>query len=382
MKKIIALTTVLGLYCCFGAKKASAWSSVTHEDITKKALALLEKEKKLRPVSFYREWHNEILAGCTEPDKENDIDKGLGTHYYACANAKGKELKETNGYYKNRLGKLSKSARTMFEENYTCAVSLYKSGDATNGMRVLGRAIHFLSDMGCTVHVCNMKYLDKPNNVHFAFEKHVTNSCTKHTAEIFDKRLPKYFEKDNMGEALNKLIKYAAKFTDTISHLDPRAFDDVAQNTLPVTQQNVMALLLKFYDDCTNDKGNYITDQKLYSFKNEVSGLVLTVTTKGLMLEKPDKESEQKIMVCLSDNGTFGLKTADGGYVSANCKGYDYLKLDGKPAQFRAAALGKRRFRISTEQSGFEKVLANGKGGSLTSTDFDPENSAQIWILN
>ena len=78
-----------------------------------------------------------------------------------------------------------------------------------------------------------MKYQDKANNVHYAFEKHVSTTCTRHTADSFDKRLLKYYGKDNFGEASNKLVKYAGKFVDTISHLDPRAFDDVAKNTLP-----------------------------------------------------------------------------------------------------------------------------------------------------
>lgn len=297
-------------------------------------------------------------------------------------NALGKELPETNGYYRNRFGDLAVSARTCLEENYTAAVSLYKSGDIKNAMRVLGRAAHFISDMGCTVHVANMKYQDKANNVHYAFEKHVSTTCTRHTADSFDKRLLKYYGKDNFGEAANKLVKYAGKFVDTISHLDPRAFDDVAKNTLPVTQQNVTALLLKFYDDCTSDAGNYILDGKAYTFKNEISGLVLTVTPKGLQLEKPDKELEQKLTVCLTEDGTFGLKISDGGYVNASCKGYDYLKIDGKPVQFRVTALGKRRFRISTESTGYVKVLANSKGGKLSFADLEPENSAQIWILN
>ena len=176
--------------------------------------------------------------------------------------------------------------------------------------------------------------------------------------------------------------KSAGKFVDTISHLDPRAFDDVAKNTLPVTQQNVTALLLKFYNDCTSDAGNYILDGKAYTFKNEISGLVLTVTPKGLQLEKPDKELEQKLTVCLTEDGTFGLKIGDGGYVNASCKGYDYLKIDGKPVQFRVTALGKRRFRISTESTDYVKVLANSKGGKLSFADLEPENSAQIWILN
>ena len=64
--------------------------------------------------------------------------------------------------------------------------------------------------------------------------------------------------------------------------LDPRAFDDVAKNTLPVTQQNVTALLLKFYDDCTSDAGNYILDGKAYTIqKRDNQVLYSLVTPKG-----------------------------------------------------------------------------------------------------
>lgn len=365
-----------------GIKKVSAWSGDTHKDIMKKALSLLEKEKKVRPTAFYKEWHEELLEGCIAPDKKDDMDKGAGMHYYSSVNSKGKELPEIKGYFKNRLGELAPSARTLFSANYTSAVSLYKSGNISSAMVCLGRAIHFVSDMGCTVHVSNIKYQDKANNVHYAFEKHVNTTCTKHTAQSFDKRLIKYYENDCLGEAFNRLVKYAGKFVDTILHLDPRAFDDVAQNTLPVTQQNVMAVLMKFYDDCTNDKGNYIIDQKQYTFKNEATGLILTVTSKGLSLEKPNKNLEQKLQIILRDEGTAGLKIADGGFVNSSCKGYDYLKIDGKPAQFRFTALGKKRFRISLENSGYAKVLANSKGGSISVTDFEPENSLQVWILN
>lgn len=365
-----------------GIKKAYAWSGGTHEDIMKKALSLLENEKKVRPAAFYKDWHKELMEGCVAPDEKGDMDKGAGMHYYSSVNPKGKELPEVKGYFKNRLGDFAPSARTLFEANYTAAVSLYKSGNLSAAMVCLGRAIHFVSDMGCTVHVSNIKYQDKANNIHYAFEKHVNTTCTKHTAQSYDKRLSKYYEKDSLGEAFNKLVKYAGKFVDTISHLDPRAFDDVARNTLPVTQQNVMAVLLKFYDDCTNDKGNYIVDKKQYTLKNEATGLILTVTPKGLSLEKPDKELEQKLQIILRDEGTAGLKIADGGFVNGSCKGYDYLKIDGKPAQFRFTALGKKRFRISLESGGYVKVLANSKGGSIAVTDFEPENPLQVWILN
>ena len=92
MKKI--LTAAVALAVCYRLRpiKAYAWSGTTHEDIVKKSLALLEKEKKQKQVTFYKDYHSEILKGCTQPDEENDMDKGHGKHYYSCVNPKGKEL--------------------------------------------------------------------------------------------------------------------------------------------------------------------------------------------------------------------------------------------------------------------------------------------------
>ena len=80
MKKI--LTAAVALAVCYRLRpiKAYAWSGTTHEDIVKKSLALLEKEKKQKQVTFYKDYHSEILKGCTQPDEENDMDKGHGKH--------------------------------------------------------------------------------------------------------------------------------------------------------------------------------------------------------------------------------------------------------------------------------------------------------------
>ncbi len=381
MKKIIAFTAAIALYATLGAKKADAWGSNAHKDITVKALKLLEKEKKGRIAAFYQNWHEQILKGCVEPDAKGDLDKGAGRHYYSCVNPKGKELSQTYGYYQNRLGKFLRSARTLLEENYTAALSYYKSGNTEEAMHYLGRAIHFVEDMGCTVHVSNMHYLPKAHNPHYAFEKHIDTTCTKHTAESYDKRLNKVYEKDGFGDASNKLVNYAGKFVETVALLDPRAFDDVAKNTLPVTQQNVMALLMRFYNDCSSDNGNFIVDGRAYTFINEASGLVITVTPKGLVIDEADKDKEQKIAVSLQEGGTFALKIKDGGFVNAKCNGYDYLKIGAKPALFRAAAYGKRKFRIAVGSADFEKVLENTQGGKLSISKFEPGNAAQVWIL-
>ncbi|MBQ8967918.1 zinc dependent phospholipase C family protein [Ruminococcus sp.] len=380
-KELFLIGAAAAVYSRARVKTAYAWSADVHRHLALKALELLEKEKKVRPAAFFKDWHTEISEGALQPDKMGDMDKGSGKHYYACMNAKGKELDETKGFYRNRLGNFLPSARTLFRANYTAAVSLYKSGKTAEAMTCLGRAIHFVSDMGCTPHVANMASGIKASNVHNAFEKQINNSYANFTASSFDKRLTKYYEKADPGEAFNKLVKYAGKFVETILHLDPRAFDDTAKNTLPVTEQHVMAVLLKFYNDCTADNGNFLCNDKQYCFKNEGSGLVITVTPRGLAVDELSKDKEQKMLVKLSELGTFGLKVADGGYVNKKCSGYDYLKIDGKAAQFRAEALGNRRFIITTEESGYEKVLAP-KGGKLASVAYEPENPAMVWVIN
>ncbi len=317
-----------------------------------------------------------------EPDKKDDIDKGPGKHYYSCVNAKGRELEEYKGYYKNRPGELSPSARTLYRANYTAALSYYKSGDTEKAMVSLGRALHFVSDIGCTPHVANMKHQEKASNVHYAFEKHINTTYSKHSAQSFDKRLLKYYEKDDPADGFNKLSRYAGRFVEDILHLDPRAFDDTAKNTLPYTQQNVMAVLLKFYDDCNRDKGNFLTDGKLCTFRNEATGLILTVTKKGLTLEEPDKELEQKLKICLKNNGCFALETAESGYVNASMKGYEQMKDSSKAALFRAEALGNRRFLITNQASGFVKVICNSKNAKVGLTDLEPDDKLQVWIIN
>ena len=377
MKKIVTFTSLLALYCLFGAKKVSAWSGVTHEDIVSKALALLEKENKCKTVAFYKEYTAELLKGCTQPDSRGDVDKGSGLHYYSCVNPDGKQLADAGGYYRNRLKKISRSARTLMEENYTGAVSLYKSGDRKNAMRVFGRAVHFLSDMGCTVHVSNMKFSIKPKNIHHAFEKRIATTGSKFSAEKFDKRLLKCYDSNSFETATNKLVRTASKYVDIIKSLDPRDFDHTAEEMLPIIQQNVMALMLKFYNDCQCDNENYILDQKLYSFKNLASGMMITAGEKGISLAKPDKKTEQCFKISLLSNGNFSLKTKDGQFVSKKFS----LTSSGKPQIFRVSAMGSRQFRVTSDVDGYTKVLACTRQGKLAFTEFEPNNPAQIWVI-
>ncbi len=382
MKKVLAIAGAAAVCCKLGTIRCHAWGGVTHRDIVKKALALLDKEKKQKVSAFFKAYYKQLESGCTAPDSGEDVDCGAGMHYYSCSNPRGKELAQTNGYYKDRLGRFLPSARTLFEQNYTSAVSLYKAGKKAEGMTCFARAAHFVSDMGCPVHVSNIRCIDRRGNIHYAFEKHAKTTCEVYSAETFDRRLSKLYEKDSFQDALNKLVSFSAKYVKMVRSLDPLQFDDIESNTLIFTQQNVMALMVRYYNDCTNDNGNYISDNKTCAFKSVFSGLSLTVTGKGLRLEEINKDLEQKIKVCWNDDGSFCLKTADGNLVANNLKGYVKPDSEHEPAKFRAICTGKRQFILTVGSKDFKRVLSCSSSGKLVITKFDPRSRAFNWIIN
>lgn len=382
MKKILAIVGAAAVCCKLGNIRCYAWEDVTHIDILKKALKLLEIEKKQKIATFYNKYYKQLESGCTAPDESGDIDHGAGMHYYSCCDPNGKKLLQTNGYYKDRLGRFLPSARTLFEQNYTSAVSLYKSGKKSEAMTCFARAIHFISDMGCPVHVANIRYFEKKGNIHYEFERHAKAACSVYTAQTSDRRLSKYYEKDTFQDALNKLVNYSAKFVKSVRSLDPLKLEDIESETLIHTQQNVMALMVRFYNDCMTDNGYYINGSKASSFKSEYSGLFLTVTDKGLTLSEKNKDLQQKLTVSWNDDGSFCLKATDDRLVAKSLKGL--VKSDAKqePAKFRAICTGKRRFMITVGSKDYKMILDCSKSGKLTMSKLDPKKPTYHWIIN
>ena len=84
MKKVLAYAGAAALCLKLSTVKAQAWCGVTHRDIMKKSLALLDKEKKQKVSSFFKDYAKELEDGCTAPDSSGDIDHGAGMHYYSC----------------------------------------------------------------------------------------------------------------------------------------------------------------------------------------------------------------------------------------------------------------------------------------------------------
>lgn len=381
MNKLVIYGGKRKIYTYFGITTGYSWSGSTHEDIVKKSLELLKKENKNCEVDFYKNWHNQIIKGCTQPDGSFDMDKGSGMHYYSCLNPQGGKLPAIASYYRNRHGKFRQSARTLFEDNYTSAVSLYKSGNYSQGMLFLGRAVHFIADIGCTVHTSNSRYFYRFNNIHYSYEKFIGNSYKNYTADGYDDGLTKYYQMDNVGEAINKLAKFSSKYITLLSNRDVKSFDEAAQNTLSVTQQHCMAVLLKFYRDCCADYGNFVVDGQAYLLKNEISGLYLTKNDMRIHLDRRNNALEQKFQINLLDNGLITINNQKKEFIKKNFKFLDKIANYSDAAQFRISAVGRRQFVISSQSSGFEKVLTGKDGCKVSFCKFLPGNKAQIWNL-
>ncbi|MBO5561151.1 MAG: zinc dependent phospholipase C family protein [Firmicutes bacterium] len=377
MKKLLIITSALAIGVKLKPMHAYAWYGKTHKDITSKALKLLEKQSDKKYYEFYISHKETLLTACAEPDNKGDIDKGSGMHYYCAADKKGRELADNNGYYRNRLKKYNRSARTMLEENYTMALSLYKSGNKDKAMHMLGRALHFIEDIGCVVHSSGIRYSPRANNPHSAFERYAQKKFSSvNEPESIDKRIKECCEQ-GLDKAANRLARYSSKYTADVRTVKEEAFDRICVNTMPTAHQYAAVVLIRFYNDSARDNGNFVTDSTRYSIKNEAALGIMTADSKKAKLSFNTKEKPQGFTAVLNDDGSFRLKADDERFIG---KGFKLTKT--KPLTFRAGALGKRRFRITAEINKYKKVLTLNSRGELALRRFSPEDKAAVWIIN
>lgn len=267
---------------------ASAWKGSTHVVIVDEAIDILKNDNKTAVYDFYQIYENALKVYCKRPDADNDIDKGgtfEGAHYYNVRDKDGNTLASSSvgAYYKNRDGNYAKSARTMFEENYTMAVCQYRSGYYAQAMESLGRATHMLSDIGCTPHTTSLKTSAIFSSIHSKFEEEVLDyqEYASYHATNSTQDLYVAYSRKSLADAINNLAKYSGSLSNQkiIKTLDDdisntSGIKSVVKNTLSYTEQNVAAMLCNFYADVkyTPTDNNFIVDGGIYYIKNRKSG--------------------------------------------------------------------------------------------------------------
>ncbi len=396
IKKIVTTATAVAVAGVITQKKAYAWKSSTHSHIAMKGVDLLAVDGYNDAYSFYDEYRNTIAEYTQKPDYKGDIDKGKGWHYYCVTDVNGDMLpKSQSGYRKSgknflSSSKYSRTARSIFEDNYQSALTFYRLGKTEKSMQFVARCVHMIADVGCTPHTTNLTLTSIHNSKHKRYEYYTSGIFEKCCAPLGDDSVYQLFLEDKyFGECFNELSQKSAKDYDVV--VNAATEEDLSitvERALCVAQQYVAGFLLRFYNDATSTNcgllngGNYI-------IKNAQNGEYLRVDITDnerfvYCYTDDDREHATKFTLRISEDGSYVL-------VCKSCK----LPLSSrpfvKPKDKNAApkdiihfkiAVTPNGYRLTSRDSRYLKVLSLSSLDDMTVTSsYNPDELSQHWYI-
>lgn len=268
-------------YC---AEKKLPIESV-HQNILRRAVRLLG-ESSPEAAELYSSQLETMLTYAIRPDQKGDRENGLGRHYYCACNIMGKPLRPSGGYYKNGLGLFSKSARSMFEEDYTMALTLRHGGYLGESAEYLGRAVHMISDMCCLPHAAKMTYFSPMRDIHKSYEALAEALYPEFIPEqhLSHEELRRFANRSSFTAVLNSSAeRICAEIpeitTDPVSEITKRLYD---------TEAAVAALLYRFYRDISvsPQRGHYLADGMSFRIFEDMPPLTVRTSAEGISFEQ------------------------------------------------------------------------------------------------
>jgi hypothetical protein len=279
------------------------WSTGTHSLMMTKVFDLLGDSDPVRQYFSNINVLVDLYNYSRQPDKDENI---KGTHYYVVYN---KTPTATGDYYPNNNGNISRSARTRVEDHYSTALNAWANGDKLNAVKYLGFAVHYLMDIGNTLHSTGITGIP-----HRTYEKYIDD-------RVFDKLVDKYNDfhstptkiksrynifRNDLGTGINYLATSSAYGSFVLNNFFPIVisfydavktartdkdvagafYDPVIIKTLPLTEEFVAALLEQFYTDTraidgiippTHRSNAVIKKDTPYYLKNAASNKYLDV---------------------------------------------------------------------------------------------------------
>ena len=266
-----------------------------HRTLLLRSLIIL---KKMYPETeaFFSPMMKTLMPYAKRPDKKGDYENGMGRHYYCALSVNGKELTQVNSYYRNGIKKMSKSARTMLEEDYTMALTMQRAGFIESCGKFLGRSVHMLSDMCCLPHTASMTYYSAGRSFHKAYEALAEAVYPELVPEQTPEKLPDLFSaRDSFAADLNKIALETAGGLEAVKS-DPL---EAVKNHLLRTELIICAFLMRFYDDMTTPerKAHFITNGSGCRLTKNAATLTVKVTEEGIVLHGVNPSPESKVNV-------------------------------------------------------------------------------------
>lgn len=249
-------------------------------------------------AEFYLPLTDTIIANVCRPDNTGDYENGTGRHYYCVMNSHGIRKFPSEGYYKNGIRKFAKSARSMFEEDYTMALTMHKAGFTDKSAGYFARAVHMISDISCLPHATGMTYFSDKKEIHKAYEALARAMYPDALPErsISMKTLRFFDSEKGFGDAVNDIAEAQINEPKKLLTEPVRSIT----NRLYKAEEAVAALMYRFMRDVSGASAvnSCICD------KSHISGhdVCVFVTEDGLRLEQ--NNSPVSISVDKKKNGS------------------------------------------------------------------------------
>lgn len=276
-------------------KETDSGPSCVHRNLIFRTLVML---RTIEPetVKIFAPLRKTLIPYSKRPDMNGDYENGMGRHYYCAVNTHGRERTPVNSYYKNGAGKYFKSARSMFEEDYTMSLTMYCAGFYDKSAEFLGRAVHMLSDMCCIPHTASMTYFSSGRNFHKAYENLAEAIYPHLVGEQNSPKIPDYFcSYSTFADDINQI---ALETAGQIHDMESNPLESIQEHLLR-TERILAAFLLRFYRDITapERKAHYITTNSGCRLMPKTGQLTIKVTEKGIKFHGVNPSPESDINV-------------------------------------------------------------------------------------
>lgn len=239
------------MFFCFATSTLS-WAMKVHTSIIEHSLDILAADN--RPsAEFYKSMNKyvgKLKTGCVDPDI---FEFGTGTHYYKYPG----EGTVNTGQYFPPMERCSKqtSARIRLEDHYQNALALYKEGNYKKAFHTLGRAVHYLCDIGCPPHSAGVQYPTNPfaKNPHHAFESYADKHCKEDRFHATTASSTYgLLSEDRWAFQINKLCQESAQYEAHVRSYVEDQWDAASVATIALSERFTCELLDKFYNDIQN----------------------------------------------------------------------------------------------------------------------------------
>ena len=220
-------------------KESPDWSTSndsTHQFLVQRAFEIICRNYASNPFNDSSNYITLLRNGADWPDQyENDSASWM---------YKGHFYDPDTG--KNYMGETSPTAKSRFLAWYNQAVQSYKSNLKTTAMQQLGRALHYVGDLGVPQHAANLTAGDI-GSYHLQFEAYAVENQHSYLVLNVSSDTFTWARNTSPSNMAQNFAVFSKGWIDEAKN--PNTFATALSNTLTKSQRNCAAIMYRFMLD-------------------------------------------------------------------------------------------------------------------------------------